>query len=158
MTCTTQINSVLQYTLYNVRIGDDDADVASQSPVTSSDIIQPDVDNDGYFKIVFDIPAGTQLGFTHRFDLFPYDDSCAPTSGGFPNLADIDATFTGDTRTSAEDSLEDVAVFVNTVDTENWDASASGTWYFDLTMQDAKGDNAKNGGYVVGNHISTCTD
>ena len=157
-TCPRMINSVLEYTPYNLRIGDDDDAVASLAAVGGMGFKAPDLDGDGKFKMAFDIPAGTQLGFVYRFDLTPLNSSCNPEGEqmSFPDLVAVDPSFLGDTRVHREDGLQDVEVIIDTTDSVNWPASVVDAWEFDITMQDMTGDNAAATGVRARVGASTC--
>lgn len=144
-TCTRMINSVLNLTFQNPRVGDDDASASGDfSDIDTNwlDFTTIDVDGDGKVKIRYDIPAGMQLGFTHRFDAFGYDAGCSlGDEAALIDMRDMDPTFTGDTRTSALDAEADVDVILDW-SYADWPASAVNAWSFDLTAQDAVGDNS----------------
>lgn len=151
-TCSKMINQVLDKTPENPTI-DSSALVAGTFKTLGA--------SDTDFEICFDLPAGMSLGFTYRVDVFALQDNGGGSCGdggnsNLPDLLDLDVTFTGDTRTSSSDSLTSVCATIDTTDPD-WPTSTASAWQFDVTAQDAFGDNSAAQGILLKLDSSTCT-
>lgn len=86
-----------------------------------------------------------QLGFTHRFDISPYDTGCTLGAMSLPDMVTVDPTFTGDQRTRATEVQVDTQVIIDWTNS-NWPTSSAGAWLITLAAQDRVGDNSKLSG------------
>lgn len=151
VTCTRTINSVIDKVVKNVRVCDDS--VAAASCTTSftggwMPLSTIDANANSKIKLVFEIPAGMQKGFTYRFDISTYEQSggtCTPGTMFLPDMVAVDPTFTGDQRAAATEAQVNTEVIVDWT-SANWPASSINAWLITLTAYDAVNDNSKLSG------------